>query len=47
MPGTHDFMAKQGAEPFISNPEQTTAVIRDEVARYTKIIKGAGIKYQP
>jgi tripartite-type tricarboxylate transporter receptor subunit TctC len=47
MPGTHDFMAKQGAEPFTSNPEQTNAIIREEVARYSRIIKGAGIKYQP
>ncbi len=46
-PATHDFMAKQGAEPFISTPEQTTAVIKEELARYAKIIKGAGITYQP
>ncbi len=47
MPATHDFMAKQGAEPFISTPEQTTAVIKDELARYSKIIKEAGITHQP
>lgn len=47
LPATHDFMAKQGAEPFASSPEQTTAVIREEVARYAKIIKGAGIVYKP
>ena len=40
-------MAKQGAEPFISTPEQTAAVIKEEVARYAKIIKEAGIKYEP
>ncbi len=47
LPATFEFMAKQGAEPYISTPEQTTAIIKEEVARYTKIIKGAGIQYQP
>ena len=46
-PDTLEFLAKQGAEPFISTPEQTSAVIKEEVARYAKIIKDAGIKYQP
>lgn len=46
-PATRDFMARQGAEPFVSTPEQTTAVIREEVARYSKIIKTAGITHQP
>jgi tripartite-type tricarboxylate transporter receptor subunit TctC len=47
MPDTIDYIAKQGGEPFISTAAQATAVIRDEVARYAKIIKGAGIKYEP
>jgi tripartite-type tricarboxylate transporter receptor subunit TctC len=47
MPATEEFMAKQGAEPFIVNPDQASAVIREEIARYAKIIKDAGIKYQP
>jgi tripartite-type tricarboxylate transporter receptor subunit TctC len=47
MPSTVEFMDKQGAEPFASTPDETTAVIREEVARYAKIIKDAGIKYQP
>ena len=47
MPSTQEFMARQGAEPFISTPEQTDAVIKEELARYAKIIKDAGIKYQP
>ncbi len=45
-PDTLDFIAKQGAEPLISTPEQTNALIKDEVARYAKIIKEAGITYQ-
>jgi tripartite-type tricarboxylate transporter receptor subunit TctC len=47
MASTQEFMAKQGAEPFISTPEQTTAVIKEEIASYARIIKEAGIKYQP
>ncbi len=47
MPDTLEFLAKQGAEPLVSTPEQTTALIKEELARYAKIIKGAGIKYQP
>ncbi|MCC7082990.1 MAG: tripartite tricarboxylate transporter substrate binding protein [Burkholderiales bacterium] len=46
-PETAEFMTKQGAEPFINNPEQTDAVIRSEIARYAKLIKEAGITYQP
>jgi tripartite-type tricarboxylate transporter receptor subunit TctC len=47
MPSTAEFLAKQGAEPFFSTPEQTDALIREEIARYARIIKDAGIKYQP
>ena len=47
LPATHDFMNKQGAEPFISTPEQTNVVIKEELARYAKIIKGSGIIFQP
>jgi|RhiMethySRZTD1v2_1073278.scaffolds.fasta_scaffold51954_5 tripartite-type tricarboxylate transporter receptor subunit TctC len=44
---TLDFLARQGAEPLISTPEQADALIRSELARYGKIIKQAGIKFQP
>ena len=47
MASTQEFMAKQGAEAFISTPEQTTAVIKEEIASYAKIIKEAGITHQP
>lgn len=46
-PETAEFMTKQGAEPLVSNPEQADVVIRDEIARYAKLIKDAGITYQP
>jgi tripartite-type tricarboxylate transporter receptor subunit TctC len=47
MPATLEFMAKQGAEPLIADPDQANALIREEIARYAKIIKDAGIQYQP
>lgn len=46
-PETQDFLSKQGMEPFVSTPEQTTALIKEDVARYGKIIEQARIKYEP
>ena len=46
-PETAEFMVKQGAEPFLGNPQQADAVIRAEVAKYAKLIKDAGITFQP
>jgi len=46
-PDAAEFMAKQGAEAFVNDAKQTDAILRDEVARYAKVIKEAGIKYQP
>ena len=47
MPVTLEFMAKQGAGPLTANPAQASAIVREEIARYAKIIKDAGIKYLP
>jgi tripartite-type tricarboxylate transporter receptor subunit TctC len=48
MPSSVEFLAKQGAEPFITHsPDDMTAVLKEEMARYGKIIKSAGIKYEP
>ena len=47
LPVTQEFMTKQGAEPFVSTPEQTAALIKADIARYAKIIKDANIKWQP
>jgi tripartite-type tricarboxylate transporter receptor subunit TctC len=33
-----------GSEPFYSDPEQTAALIRADIAKYGKIIKDANIK---
>jgi tripartite-type tricarboxylate transporter receptor subunit TctC len=46
-PSAAEFLAKQGAEPFITtSPDEMTAVMKEETARYAKIIKAAGIKYE-
>ena len=47
MPSTQDFIGKQGGEPFASTPEQTAAVIKEEIASYARIIKEAGVKHLP
>ncbi|MBA2961774.1 MULTISPECIES: tripartite tricarboxylate transporter substrate binding protein [Ramlibacter] len=43
-PDMADKIAAQGAEPFVSSPEQFAAIMRADSARYEKVIKGAGIK---
>jgi len=47
-PSAGEFLAKQGAEPFITtSPDDMTAVLKQEIARYGKIIREAGIKFEP
>jgi tripartite-type tricarboxylate transporter receptor subunit TctC len=43
-PDTQDYLVKQGSEAFISTPAEVTALIKADVAKYSKIIKDAGIK---
>jgi tripartite-type tricarboxylate transporter receptor subunit TctC len=43
-PEAPDYLVKQGSEAFVSTPEQVTALIRVDVAKYAKLIKEAGIK---
>lgn len=39
-------LTSQGADPFISNPQQFAAMIRAEMMRYAKVIKVANIKLE-
>ncbi len=39
-----DYLIKQGSEAFITPPEKMNLLIKEDVARYAKIIKEAGIK---
>jgi len=41
-----DRLLSQGVEPFESTPEQFATLIRDDIARYAKVIKAANIKLQ-
>jgi tripartite-type tricarboxylate transporter receptor subunit TctC len=41
-----EYLLKQASEPLISTPEQTTALIKSDIARYAKIIKDANIKLE-
>jgi tripartite-type tricarboxylate transporter receptor subunit TctC len=45
-PEVQDYLVKQGSEAFISKPDEVTALIKAEVAKYAKIIKEAGIKME-
>ena len=44
MPDVRDRFLQQGADPESSSPEQFAQLIRDEVARWGKVIRSAGIK---
>lgn len=44
MPETKEKLDVQGFVPFYSNPEQTAALLKADIVKYGKIIKGANIK---
>ena len=39
-----DALAKQGAEPAVSTPEQFSAFVRSELAKWAKVVKAADIR---
>jgi tripartite-type tricarboxylate transporter receptor subunit TctC len=39
-----DFLAKQGMDPFSSTPEQLSALMKSDMARWAKFIKAANIR---
>ncbi len=45
-PDVQEILANQGSEAFISNPEQTAALIKADMAKYARIIKSANIKME-
>jgi tripartite-type tricarboxylate transporter receptor subunit TctC len=45
-PGTRDLLDKNGAEVLTSTPAELSAMIRDGVAKYAKIVKTAGVTAQ-
>lgn len=46
MPDIRERLLTQGMDPFISSPEQFAALIKSDLAKYTKIIKSANIKLE-
>ena len=46
LPDTIEKLASQGAEPFISTPEQFAALLREDTEKYAKIIKFASIEME-
>jgi tripartite-type tricarboxylate transporter receptor subunit TctC len=45
-PDTKEKLVNQGADPVGNTPEQATAHVANEIAKWTKVIRGAGIKAQ-
>lgn len=45
-PDVIEYLAKQGSEPLISTPEQTTKRLHADIDRNAKIIRDAGIKME-
>jgi tripartite-type tricarboxylate transporter receptor subunit TctC len=45
-PDMRDKLVNQGADPIGNTPEQATVHVEREIAKWTKVIRGAGIKAQ-
>ncbi|MFH0934632.1 MAG: tripartite tricarboxylate transporter substrate binding protein [Pseudomonadota bacterium] len=46
MPDVREKLASQGMEPYFSTPEQFATLMNAELAKFAKIIKAAGIKFE-
>lgn len=44
MPETKDILQKNGADPVSNSPEEFSALIKDEIGKYVKAVKAAGMK---
>ncbi len=43
-PDLRERMASQGAEPVTSTPEQFTAYVKEELAKWTRVVRASGMK---
>lgn len=46
LPDVREKLGAQGAEPLTGTPEQATQFVRNEVARWAKVVKAAGIRLE-
>ena len=46
LPDIKEFLVNQGFDPFISTPDQMSALLKSDIIKYTKIIKTANIKLE-
>jgi tripartite-type tricarboxylate transporter receptor subunit TctC len=46
LPEIKERLANQGAEPRASSPEQFGTFVRDEIAKWSKVVKDAGVKLE-
>jgi len=44
MPETKDILARNGADPLTNTPDEFSALIKDEIGKYVKAVKAAGMK---
>jgi len=44
LPGFREKLAAQGVEPFALGPKQFAAYIKEELARWAKVVKDANVK---
>jgi len=44
MPDLRERLGSQGAEPVTSTPEQFAAYVKDELAKWTRVVKASGMK---
>ena len=44
LPDVREFMAREGADPVGSTPQEFTAFFRSEVERYARVIRSANIR---
>jgi tripartite-type tricarboxylate transporter receptor subunit TctC len=46
LPDIQEFFAKQGLSPFYSTPEQLAALMKNDLAKWAKVIKAANIRIE-
>ncbi|MEK7874805.1 MAG: tripartite tricarboxylate transporter substrate-binding protein, partial [Pseudomonadota bacterium] len=45
MPDVRELFSKQGVDPEPNSPEEFAKMIRDDYARWTKVIRATGLKF--